>query len=266
MVVPKVASARGLKMKVFVINLAQAHDRRVFMEKQLAALNIDAEFFPAVDGRLLPEDEVKRVSDRRWFRRYVGREMTRSDMGCSLSHIYLYRKMVDENITCALILEDDAWLTPSLVPLLNELEQDIAKLPCDVVLLSECRTVPVTIWRRGYYFMSPVAYALFTHAYVVSLRGARLLMNSLFPVALPADAWNWLLRHRLIRIAAVHPVLATQNQPVVTNTEFAVSRALPEKCSLAWFWHKANRVFWKLYDAWVPVEWHRKQGMSQNEL
>lgn len=260
------ATTWGLKMKVFVINLEQSHDRRVFMEKQLAALNLDAEFFPAVDGRLLPEDEIARVSDRRWFSRYVGREMTRSDMGCSLSHIYLYRKMVDENIPCALILEDDVWMTPSLVPLLRELERDIDQLPCDVVLLSECITSTKNIWRRGYYFMSPVVYALFTHAYVVSLRGARRLMNNLYPVALPADAWNWLHRHRLVRIAAIHPVLATQNQPVVTNTEFAVSRALPEKCSLAWFWHKANRVFWKLYDAWVPVEWHRKQGMSQNEL
>lgn len=259
------ATTWGLKMKVFVINLEQSHDRRVFMEKQLAALNLDAEFFPAVDGRLLPEDEIARVSDRRWFSRYVGREMTRSDMGCSLSHIYLYRKMVDENIPCALILEDDVWMTPSLVPLLRELERDIDQLPCDVVLLSECITSTKNVWRRGYYFMSPVVYALFTHAYVVSLRGARRLMNNLYPVALPADAWNWLHRHRLVRIAAIHPVLATQNQPVVISTEFAVSRALPEKFSLAWFWHKANRVFWKLYDAWVPVEWHRKQGMSQNE-
>ena len=253
-------------MKVFVINLEQSHDRRVFMEKQLAALNLDAEFFPAVDGRLLPEDEIARVSDRRWFSRYVGREMTRSDMGCSLSHIYLYRKMVDENIPCALILEDDVWMTPSLVPLLRELERDIDQLPCDVVLLSECITSTKNIWRRGYYFMSPVVYALFTHAYVVSLRGARRLMNNLYPVALPADAWNWLHRHRLVRIAAIHPVLATQNQPVVTNTEFAVSRALPEKCSLAWFWHKANRAFWKLYDAWIPVEWHRRRGMSRDDF
>ena len=244
-------------MKVFVINLEQSHDRRVFMEKQLAALNLDAEFFPAVDGRLLPEDEIARVSDRRWFSRYVGREMTRSDMGCSLSHIYLYRKMVDENIPCALILEDDVWMTPSLVPLLRELERDIDQLPCDVVLLSECITSTKNIWRRGYYFMSPVVYALFTHAYVVSLRGARRLMNNLYPVALPADAWNWLHRHRMIRIAAIHPVLATQDQMVLASTNPGRQVILPSRFSIPWWSRKMKRAFWRAYDHYMPLSWRR---------
>ena len=244
-------------MKVFVINLETSRERRQYMERQLAALDIPAEFFPAVDGRRLTEDEVGQLSNQVWFRRYVGREMTRADLGCSLSHILVYRKIVEENLPCALVLEDDAWLTPALVPLIRELERDIDQLPCDVVLLSECITSSENIWRRGYYFLSPVVSAYFTHAYVVSLRGARRLMNNLYPVALPADAWNWLHRHRMIRIAAIHPVLATQDQMVLASTNPGRQVILPSRFSIPWWSRKMKRAFWRAYDHYMPLSWRR---------
>lgn len=245
-------------MRIFVINLEASRERRVFMERQFAALGMAAEFFPAIDGRLLSEAEVERVSDRKWFRRHVGRDMTRTDLGCSLSHLAVYKKIVEDNIPFALVLEDDAWLTPSIVPVLSAIEQDLDNLPVDIVLLSECIAVQRTIWRKGYYFMSPVLSALFSHAYVITLRSAQLLTEVLSPVAHPADAWNWLLSHHIIRLAAVHPVLATQSQPVVGIADLHAVRRLPARGSPAWFRHKMWRAFWKLFDAWVPMEWHRQ--------
>lgn len=105
--------------------------------------------------------------------------------------------------------------------------------------------------------MSPVVSAQFTHAYVITLHGARRLVDLLFPVVLPADAWTWFRRHHVLRIASIHPGLAIQNQPVTIAAELCVNRALPARFSVAWFKHKACHAFWKLFDAWVPVHWHR---------
>lgn len=241
-------------MKVFVINLDGAGERRCFMAKQLAELGINYEFFPAVDGRKISDKELATVSDARWFRRYVGRDMTRSDLGCALSHVYLYKKMVEEGLESALVLEDDAWITPALKEIVVALEKDIQGLPVDVVLLSECIVSSKNTWRKGLYLMSPVVDALFTHAYVITNYGAQKLIHSLFPIRHPADAWNWLIKHHLIRIEAIHPVLATQNQTV----DFVADRVSFKKYSAAWIRRKLWRAFWRLFDRVVPVRWHKQ--------
>lgn len=244
-------------MKVFVINLKASPERRQFMERQLAALDLPAEFFPAVDGRRLTEDEVGQQSNRVWFRRYVGREMTRADLGCSLSHILVYRKIIEENLPCALVLEDDAWLTPAIKPVMEALEEDIPRLPVDVVLFSQCSTVGARLWNIATYFLCPVVQAYFAHAYVVTPAGARRLQDALFPVCHQADAWDWLLKHRVVRVAAINKVLATQNQMVLASTNPGRQGVLPSRFSIPWWSRKMQRAFWRAYDLYMPLSWRR---------
>jgi GR25 family glycosyltransferase involved in LPS biosynthesis len=55
------------------------------------------EIFYGVDGRKI---DIKYYRDR-------GSRLTYGQLGCSLSHVNLYKKIVEENIDMALILEDD---------------------------------------------------------------------------------------------------------------------------------------------------------------
>ena len=45
-------------MKIFVVNLKQAVDRKKHMEKQLGAMNLSYEFIEAVDGRALDDEAL----------------------------------------------------------------------------------------------------------------------------------------------------------------------------------------------------------------
>ncbi|WP_321283958.1 glycosyltransferase family 25 protein [uncultured Vibrio sp.] len=50
-------------LKIFVINLLEAVERRAAIEKQLLAFKLDYEIFLAINGRLLTEEEKKSCYD-----------------------------------------------------------------------------------------------------------------------------------------------------------------------------------------------------------
>jgi GR25 family glycosyltransferase involved in LPS biosynthesis len=164
-----------------------------------------------------------------------------------------------------LILEDDAWLTPSIKQIVEALEGDLQQLPVDVVLLSECITAAGTIWNKGLYFLSPVKHAYFGHAYVMTLRGANILTRHLYPIRHQADAWNWLLKHRLVRVAAIHPVMATQNQEMLESTNLGRQGGAVSPYSRSWWLRKLWRACWRLHDTCVPLRWHHGQAKTVME-
>lgn len=95
-----------LPVRVFVISLESAIERRQHMTDVLSKIGITAEFFPAVDGRRLTTEQRNRYSSS-LARRIYGCDMNDSEIGCYLSHDAIYEKMIRENIETALILEDD---------------------------------------------------------------------------------------------------------------------------------------------------------------
>ena len=99
---------QGNVLKTYVINLARSKDRRAFQEKQLAALGVEHEFVPAVDGQLLgPEHHVDSLAP--------------GIVGCVLSHIATFRQILADGHAAAVVIEDDAILPPNFNPLLESL-------------------------------------------------------------------------------------------------------------------------------------------------
>jgi len=129
-------------MKIFVINLKESVDRRESIIKQLSPLNIDYEFFEAVNGRKgLPEDLIHKPNElhRKLFR---SRPLSDGERGCFASHYRLWQKCVELNTPIA-IIEDDIILTPFFTSVIEALPKlhnkyDFIKLePSD----SECKKV-----------------------------------------------------------------------------------------------------------------------------
>lgn len=106
-------------LKTFLINLDRRPDRLQFVKKQLDDLSIPFERFPAVDGTTLTEAQ-KSILDQQRFLLECKKIPVMGEVGCALSHRAVWQRMVDENLTHALILEDDIHIASQLPSLLAE--------------------------------------------------------------------------------------------------------------------------------------------------
>lgn len=197
---------------VFVISLVRSVDRRRHVTRALGEAGVSFEFIDAVDGSALPEDIGALYDDARARSSRGGQPLTRGEIGCALSHVSLWRKMIREDIRVALIMEDDfglhekklAELSASVIPHLTG---------TDVVLLTNqnkhmgafCSRAVMAPYRLKYVTM-PTAYS---GAYLLTKSAAVVLEKTFTPVAFPADAWTeWPGLNGLVRLRGLtpHPV------------------------------------------------------------
>lgn len=86
------------ELPIFVISCEDDIERRELTQKRMIEQGLFFTFFNAANGHLLPEEIF--TNENIFLDSAGGR-------GCALSHKRLWKKMVDENIDCALIFEDD---------------------------------------------------------------------------------------------------------------------------------------------------------------
>ena len=107
-------------LKIFVISLERAVERRAHMVRLLKSLGLEAEFVSAVDGQALtPAD--RRQYDSRLARLDYRSEMTDTEIACYLSHYRIYERICREGLPMALILEDDIEVKSNLAQVLRDL-------------------------------------------------------------------------------------------------------------------------------------------------
>ncbi|MDR0534216.1 MAG: glycosyltransferase family 25 protein [Verrucomicrobiales bacterium] len=194
-------------VRCFVVNMPSAADRREQITRQLNSLDYPFEFFPAVDGRALSAEEIEINYDRkRALRESTG--LTLPEIGCALSHIGIYRKMVDEGIGHALILEDDARLEPVVPAMVEKLREHYVEGQPAVVLLSH---VPKYLKRdsvalaENRVLVNPYGSCSGAYGYFITLAGARVLSRELWPVWVVSDHWLKIHEWRMVSIKAVVP-------------------------------------------------------------
>ncbi len=119
-------------MKVFVINLSRACERRRRMEEQFASLGLEATFHPAVDAQELTPEHYAQV-DRETRRRLGLWPQADAEIACWMSHHQIMQEVVENGPETVAIFEDDAGLSADLPKVLDALERrpfafDVVKL------------------------------------------------------------------------------------------------------------------------------------------
>lgn len=97
---------------ILVISLGIATERRAVIASQLASMNLTCQFIDAVDGRKGLGPEWDTAIDRQGAVARYGYPMSDGEFACSLSHQLAYARVLDEGLPGAIVLEDDAILTP----------------------------------------------------------------------------------------------------------------------------------------------------------
>lgn len=100
-----------MKFKTFLINLERSPHRLADAKAQLDSLGVPFERVNAADGKSLSEEEV-RCFDRDKAKKRYHYDLTWGEIGCYLSHIRCWQRIVQEKLDYAVILEDDQKLHP----------------------------------------------------------------------------------------------------------------------------------------------------------
>jgi glycosyl transferase, family 25 len=203
----KGAGRMATQVPIFVINMDDSPRRLETMAARLGELGLSFERLPAINGRLLSEEEKRRINPKRsWC------YLQDSELGCYLSHLKAFREIAGRGIPRAIVMEDDALFEPDF----SVWAQSDCPLPagCDILKLEgfgaqNCPKIPISAYasRTIYYSYKHTGGAA---AYIITLEGARKALKNLRIVRGQFDYDLFLWRNGL-SVYDVYPYPARQD-------------------------------------------------------
>jgi GR25 family glycosyltransferase involved in LPS biosynthesis len=185
------SQALGLKLPVVVINLPHRTDRWEAVSGRMAEIGLDKLIkAPAVDGARLPATQIARLLespvDDIDEAPHSHLTLTRPAIGCSLSHLAIWRWTIAANLPRVLVLEDDAAPPPQFDALV--FRRIVTSLPDDAGLVFVGRIIMNGMADRAegadlarlYYFNG-------TFAYLITLAACRHLLRNILPLRTHID-------------------------------------------------------------------------------
>ena len=97
-----------MKFEIFIINLARSKSRWESISARLDTLSLEYQRVDAVDGKLCDPEKLEQHYSTAINRKTYHRPLTPGEIGCYLSHIDCWERIIDSQLDFALILEDDA--------------------------------------------------------------------------------------------------------------------------------------------------------------
>lgn len=185
-------------MKVFVINLERSVARREFMGEQLQNQGLEFEFIQAVDGLKLSDEYLKDICDFEAMKLSRPWLLKKGVYGCALSHLAIYKRMVEDNIPFACVFEDDVILDAALKKCLVEIK-DIIKYNEVILLFTQNNHTPITFSKINVTKLSGNQMVLYPMAsymlgsaagYIITKDAAEKMLNEVIPIRYAADDWN----------------------------------------------------------------------------
>lgn len=198
---------------VFIISLPEAEKRRTYIKNVLDKLGLSFEFIDAVDGRNFDVMSHPLYNAPKRLRCF-GKNLTGGDLGCILSHKKIYKRMVDNNISHALILEDDVLLRDDFLPVLDKIL--LSNISYDAIRffgspkLERLKMRPILPLDNTHMLTRHSGMPGGSHATLMTFSGAQKMLQHLNHIHLPIDAIlgrSWVTK---INWYTVRPGIAAQ--------------------------------------------------------
>ncbi len=184
-------------MKVYVISLRRATERRAYMQKQLTLLGLEYEIVDAVDYQEMTPAEYAEFVDPAAVA--ANPYLTNGVLACALSHAKVSRLIAASNAKMGLVLEDDARLPDNIKKLLALIEQNIASEEVISMHYYSHFGTPVEISRQraqkldeesSLFYPANLRNLGSAMAYVITPAAAAKLSAAIIPVRVAADYWG----------------------------------------------------------------------------
>ena len=232
--------------EIFMVNLERRPDRYERMKYNFDQLGIDYKWVPAMDGRKITEEFLAEAGIKmlpEFSEPYHGRALTYGEIGCFLSHYRLWQQIVEEELDLVLIFEDDIKFEPYFISKLEYLKSELFDLEGSWDLVFLGRKIlhnSEEPWLEGSEQLVKVDYTYWTLSYLLTLRGAKLLLageplgkmvpvDEYLPIMYgrhPNSTWAQHFPSEKLRALSVHPLLVfpthyTGEQGYFSDTEDA---------------------------------------------
>lgn len=209
-------------MKTYVINLDRNPERMAFVRRQLERLGIAFERFPAVWGKGLSSEERKRGFSR--IRSFIASKKRLSDaeIGVSMSHVGVYRRMLADGIPYALVFEDDVILGEGFADALARAEAFLNPAMAQVIEFSghgvaNAESLPPEIRREKAIWC--------TDAYCLTLEAAKLILKANDPVITVSDSFKRWRRDFGLELYRVLPATVRQDDVTFKSENLVLPKA-----------------------------------------
>lgn len=211
-------------MHAYVINLARSGDRRAYITAELKKTGLDYELVTAVDGNDLDLSDTSVVAPS-----FLARTASSSgSAGASLSHLSVYRKILDDGLDAALILEDDVKLPADLGSLADAVGAQLTG--AEVALLSVDSPDPCQLNRaesaalpasRLLALPLDVTQPRSAGAYIITREACERIVKAFPPIQALADSWWFFYREGMLdRVRCVAPLPVLKNPNFVSTIAF----------------------------------------------
>jgi len=192
------------------------------LKKISKTYNLNDQYFVDPDPRLLSIIRKKNITV----------DLSKEEIAVALSHLKTWKKIVEENIPYALILEDDVFFEGDFALKINELWQELSsKTECasffDILYLSykeveqgaEVEYISKNLFRpiRGLWWLS---------GYVLSNSGAKKLLKEL-PISSPVDLWLNLKFKKLEVLASADSIIF-QREDLKSDNNYSILPVLSQ--------------------------------------
>ena len=169
-----------LSWPIFIISLTTATARRASCKAAMDRLGLEFEFFDAVRGSDLSEEQIARVYDADKNAKVFKRPLSKPEIGCYLSHHALWDRIGKSRDAGAIVLEDDFDADGALPALLGEIcRLDLSN--CMVKLHSEKKVAGASLvaLAGGRRLLAPTKTPGMTLGYVIERQAAARLAGKI---------------------------------------------------------------------------------------
>ena len=186
------------KITAYVVNMEKDVEKRQAISRQLErTTKLDWSIVKACEGKKLSAFELEYYGYKEFQTKYKGLG-TLPAFGCSVSHWSIYKKMAENNVSSAVILEDDAWIcedteniVESVADFLNETDLPTAVLLTpDFIYYDKSMPILQLYGDKAQYLLRDITNGYMTSGYMINLAAAKLLAEKLFPINYIADCWG----------------------------------------------------------------------------
>ena len=169
--------------KIYIIHYAPLTERKAYIDKKIKDLNLqNVEFFSEFDRNSTPDEVIKTY--------YKGDGLNAAQICITISHVEIYKKVLENNYKSVLILEDDALFEDNFIEVLNKYMESVPE-DYDLLFLNDgCglhskNIVSDKIWYREYTSRTCCSY-------IVSNK----CCNKLIPTIIPFEhSIDWQINH-----------------------------------------------------------------------